>query len=123
MTTDRDTHVEDMTIRLLGGADLEAVRRLAERDSSVPPSMPLLGAATDGVLIAAITLDGSLETIADPFRPTADALVLLESRARQLQEAGSGRVGRRRRARRILPRGGSSLGGSPPGSGGRLLKL
>ncbi len=121
MTTVRDhTHAEHLTIRLLDLADRDDVRRLAERDSASLPSMPLLGAEVDGKLVAAITLDGRLETIADPFRSTADARGLLESRARQLHDAGGTR---RRRLRDVLahPRGG--LGGSPPGAGGRLLRL
>lgn len=119
-TVHNHTHTEHLTIRLLDLADREDVRRLAERDSAPLPSMPLLGAELDGKLIAAVTLDGRFETIADPFRATGDARRLLESRARQLHGPGGTR---RRRLRDLLahPRGG--LGGSPPGAGGRLLRL
>src|SRR5512139_4105347 len=122
MSTSEDTQTttEQLTIRLLDGADLAALRRLAERDSSPLPAFPLLGAELDGELIAAMPLDGGSGSIADPFRASADARALLERRARQLRGADSNSGGR---FRRLFPRGRGTLGGSPPGAGGRLLRL
>jgi hypothetical protein len=77
----------DLIIRYAAAADLEAaaaVRRLAELDEAPPPPAgPVLLAERAGRPIAARPLAGS-ETVADPFEPTADAVALLELRARQL---------------------------------------
>jgi hypothetical protein len=116
---------EPITIRPLTPGDGTALAGLAQRDSRRTPPEPLLGAEADGALVAAISIaDGRV--VADPFRPTADAVELLRLRARHLRQdpAPEGRLarlgralgGRRRRAS-------GALGGSPPGAGGRLLVL
>ncbi|HKJ35793.1 MAG TPA: hypothetical protein VKA36_04430 [Solirubrobacterales bacterium] len=75
----------EITIRMLTHEDLEAVRRVAERDSAPMPRLPLLGAESDGRLLAALGLGaGNPSAVADPFMRTAQAQRLLELRARQL---------------------------------------
>ena len=81
-----DTAVE---IRLLAATDAAELTRLAELDTTVPPRSPLLGGMVDGRLVAAHSL-ATGESIADPFRPTADIRSLLARRARELRGAGRG---------------------------------
>jgi hypothetical protein len=71
-----------ITIRLAGPADLEKVRRLAERDSSSLPAGDLLVALADGEMRAALNLAG--EAVADPFHPTDAIVSLLRTRVTQL---------------------------------------
>ncbi len=73
-------------IRAARGSDGPALRRLAELDSSVLPSGDLLIAETDDELVAALSVDTG-ETVADPFRPTADVVDLLAYRAKRLRDA------------------------------------
>lgn len=116
-----------IAVRMLGTDDRAEVLRLAGVDSSaVPNPADLLGAEVDGRLIATISLgDGS--TIADPFVATSAAVELLRLRSDQLGGArhGSGSGGRLRRVVDGLSRGHAhaALAGSPPGAGGRLLRL
>jgi hypothetical protein len=71
-------------IRMLGLDDGASVARLAELDTTEPPSSPLLGAIVDGRLLAAHSLATGM-SIADPFRHTAEIRSLLSERARQLR--------------------------------------
>jgi hypothetical protein len=76
------TTAPSVLIRAARGSDGPALRRLAILDSSVVPAGELLVAeAADGSMIAARSL-GTGESIADPFRPSADVLALLAVRAR-----------------------------------------
>lgn len=86
-------------IRAARGSDGEALERLAQLDSARVPAGELLVAESDGVIVAAHA-PASGATIADPFRPTATVVELLELRA-----AGIG-AGRRRRVAgpRLMPR-------------------
>ncbi len=113
-----------ITVRLLTGSDRVALKRLAGVDSTRAPECDeLLGAEVDGRLVAAVSLlDAGV--IADPFQPTAAAVELLRLRARQLR--GETPRPRRRRLRLSAMRrrpAPASLAGSPPGAGGRLLRL
>jgi hypothetical protein len=81
--TDRDK----IEIRLLGRADDAAVARLAQLDTASPPDSPLLGAIVDGRLLAAHSL-ATGESIADPFRHTAEIRTLLAERAGQVRRNG-----------------------------------
>ena len=102
----------EIAIRMLTEEDMEALTRLAERDSATVPPGRLLGASVNGRLVAAHSL-ATGESIADPFIPTEELQVLLSSRAFQLRGNGGGgllRRLRRRRARAALP-------SSPPGAG------
>lgn len=85
----------------------QAIERLAQLDSSPCPDGPLLVAAVDGEPVAALTLDGRT-VIADPFRPTAALVSLLEVRRSQISNV-TRRAERdtsivRRFAREVLPR-------------------
>jgi hypothetical protein len=74
-------------IRAARGSDGSDLDRLAALDSAHVPAGDLLVAETDGRLIAAIDPDSGA-VIADPFRPTADVVALLELRAQRLSGAG-----------------------------------
>ena len=75
-----------IVLRRARPADHAAVRRVAQLDSAKAPSSPTLIAEVDGEIVAAAPIDGGAP-VADPFRPTADVIVLLERRARQLRRA------------------------------------
>jgi hypothetical protein len=81
-----------ISIRPYADADAQAVRAVAERDSSMVPAGMLLVAELDGTVRAVLSLDTG-EAIADPFAATAALVDLLRTRARQL----SGRRAPRRR--------------------------
>jgi hypothetical protein len=73
-------------IRAARGSDGAALGRLAELDSARVPAGELIVAETDGTLVAAHSPDARA-TIADPFRPTADVVRLLEVRGAMLRAA------------------------------------
>lgn len=108
----------ELVVRMLDDADGPAVERLAELDSSELPAGRLLGANSDGKLIAALSLDDET-VIADPFRNTRGAVELLRLRAAQLRDS----EGRRRFRLPRLPRARGAIAGSPPGGGSNLLEL
>jgi hypothetical protein len=68
------------TIRRATQADTEALERLAQLDSRQPLSGDVLVALTGGSIIAALSIDQQ-RSIADPFRASAAALVVLRTRA------------------------------------------
>ena len=74
------TTAPSVLIRAARGSDGRALEALAELDSSSVPSGHLLVAEADGVMVAALA-PGTGERIANPFRPTADVVELLELRA------------------------------------------
>lgn len=80
---------EPIEIRMLGLEDGAAVARLAQLDTADAPPSPLLGAIVEGRLVAAHSV-ATGESVADPFRHTAQIRSLLAERARQV------RGGRRR---------------------------
>lgn len=73
----------DITIRRAVAADARAIERVAALDSATAPEGKLVVAEVDGCLVAAVPLDGG-RPVADPFRPTAEILRLLELRVAQL---------------------------------------
>lgn len=75
----------DVTIRPAAAADAAAVHRIAALDSRPVPAGELVVAEVDGEVLAALPIGGG-EAIADPFRPTAALLPLLELRALQLRD-------------------------------------
>lgn len=83
---------ETLTIRMAVPADVPALERLAQLDSARPPEqLPTLVAVADGDLCAALPLNGGT-AIANPFRPTAEIVAMLMTRAQQLQaQTPSGR--------------------------------
>jgi hypothetical protein len=76
------THTVDPTviIRAARGSDGVALENLARMDSQRPLAGDVLLAEQNGVIVAA--LDGE-RTVADPFRPTADLVALLQVHARR----------------------------------------
>ncbi len=83
--------LNDLTIRMSQPGDAAALRRLADLDSrrQVESGAHVL-AECQGELVAALPL-ASGAAIADPFRPTADVVRVLELRARQLRAAAQTR--------------------------------
>ena len=84
------TTAPSVLIRAARGSDGPALEALAGLDSAAVPAGSLLIAETDGELVAALGSGG--ERIADPFRPTADVIALLELRAGR-SRGGRGRDG------------------------------
>jgi hypothetical protein len=74
------TTAPSVLIRAARGSDGRAIARLAALDSAAVPAGDLLVAEADGQLVAARSLTTGA-AVADPFRPTADVLALLELRA------------------------------------------
>jgi hypothetical protein len=77
---------ESVLLRLTTIGDADAIERLAALDSAPAPDSRCVVAEIDGTLVAALPLRGG-NVIADPFKPTAHLVPLLELRAKQL--AGS----------------------------------
>ena len=73
-------------IRAARGSDGAALGRLAELDSARVPAGDLIVAEAEGALVAAHSPDAR-KTIADPFRPTADVVRLLEVRGAMMRAA------------------------------------
>ena len=71
-------------IRAARRTDGMALGRLAGLDSARVPRGELLVAETDGALVAAHS-PAAHATIADPFRPTADVVRLLELRGAMMR--------------------------------------
>src|SRR5215213_4814415 len=67
-----------VVIRAARGSDGDALEGLARLDSQRPLAGDVLVAEQDGALVAALAGD---RVIADPFRPTADVIALLNVRA------------------------------------------
>ncbi|HKH40307.1 MAG TPA: hypothetical protein VKA41_00470 [Solirubrobacterales bacterium] len=84
--------MSDLSLRICGEADHDALRKLAQRDSAEMPPGRLLAVQAGEGLLAAISLESG-EVIADPFVPTADAVELLRRRAWQI--GGAARPGPR----------------------------
>jgi hypothetical protein len=99
-----------ITIRAAGPQDVDALRRLAQRDSRAVPEDEMLVAQVDGEARAAVSL-ATGEVIADPFHRTEELVYILNVRRSQL----GGETGRRRRSlKRLLGSRGSS---APPPAG------
>ena len=88
-----------LRIRQARHADAAALERLASLDSSRAPRGDVLLAEVGDELWAAFSLDDG-HHIADPLRPSADAVLMLAQRGRQLRRDERRRVhGRRARVR------------------------
>jgi hypothetical protein len=83
---------DSIVIRPFADSDAQAVRAVAQRDSSVVPAGMLLVAEVGGRVRAVLSLHTG-EVIADPFAPSKEVVDLLRARARQL----NGRPPRHRR--------------------------
>jgi hypothetical protein len=77
----------EIAIRMATPADEATLLRLAELDSALPIGGEVLIADADRIPVAAHAL-AERRTIADPFRPTAGIVELLEARAENLRRAG-----------------------------------
>ena len=73
-----------LTIRQATFADLAAVATLAELDSSTPPRGDVLLAEVGEELWAAYSMDTGGH-VADPLRPSANAVLILAERGAQLR--------------------------------------
>ncbi len=79
-----------LTIRRLDHeVDRAALERVAGRDAAAMPEGELIGAELDGALVAAMSIANGY-VVADPFAPTAEAVVLLRRRAEQIGAAQGG---------------------------------
>ena len=76
-----------LRIRQARHSDAAAVERLAALDSSHAPRGEVLLAEVGDELWAAFSLEDG-HHVADPLRPSADAVLLLGQRARQLSRRG-----------------------------------
>jgi hypothetical protein len=74
-----------ITVRPACAADAAALRRLAGRDSARIPEGPLLVAARDDAILAALSLETGAH-VADPFEPTADLVAMLRTHAAAMPE-------------------------------------
>jgi hypothetical protein len=93
---------EDVVVRRFAERDIDAIRRLAALDSKSVPVGGVLVAERAGELVAALPLDGG-EALADPFKPTADVVTLLQRKASELRIDSGTRVARWGRLH--MPRG------------------
>jgi hypothetical protein len=80
-------HDADLTLRRARTEDAAALRRVAERDSTIPPRGESLVAEVDRTIVAWLELE-SRRVAADPFQPTAAVVRLLRERAGQLHMPG-----------------------------------
>jgi hypothetical protein len=74
---------EPVVLRLSGVRDDDALERLAQLEGRPAPAGRHVVAEIEGTVVAALPL-GPGPLLADPFRPTAHLVRLLERRARQL---------------------------------------
>jgi hypothetical protein len=79
------------TVRFAYPDDESGLRRLAALDSQPALTGPALVVEVDGELWAAVSLGGEPRAVADPFRPTAELVVLLRERAERLTHRGRDR--------------------------------
>jgi hypothetical protein len=87
-----------LRIRQARHADAAALERLASLDSSRAPRGDVLIAEVGDELWAAFSLEDG-HHIADPLRPSADAVLMLAQRGRQLRREGRRRAHGRARLR------------------------
>jgi hypothetical protein len=88
--------VAPLTIRKATFADVAAIATLAELDSAPAPHGDVLLAEVGDELWAALSVDDG-HAVADPLRPSAEAVQVLAQRRRQLRRA------RRPRSHRLGP--------------------
>ena len=83
-----------LRIRQARQADASALERLAQLDSSQVPVGDVLLAEVGEELWAALSLEDG-HAIADPLRPSADAVLILAERSSQLHRVAAPPVARR----------------------------
>ena len=102
-------HTDTIVMRAARPADVGALDRLAQLDSSAPVAQPALVAEVEGHLRAALPIAGG-RAVADPFERTTEVVALLEARAARLR----GHDSRRERGLRLLRRrGAAAVAGRP----------
>jgi hypothetical protein len=74
---------ESVLLRMTTVGDAEAIERLAALECMPEPDCRCIVAEVDGTIVAALPLRGG-KVMADPFRPTAHLVPLLELRVKQL---------------------------------------
>ena len=79
----RRNEKEPVLLRLTTVSDSDAIERLALLEGMPEPDSRCVVAEIDGKVVAALPLRGG-KVLADPFRPTAHLIPLLELRAKQL---------------------------------------
>ena len=87
-----------LRIRQAHNADADALARLASLDSSRAPRGDVLLAEVGDELWAAFSLEDG-HHVADPMRPSADAVLMLAQRGRQMYRDERGRSHGRGRTR------------------------
>jgi hypothetical protein len=73
-------HASPLTLRVAQPDDAPAVQRLAQLDSSRPPSGRVLLAVVGSEPVAALAVETGA-VVANPFRPTADVVAVLRQAA------------------------------------------
>ena len=79
-----------ITLRYSKDGDRERIAELAELDGRPAPSGEALLAEAEGRLVAAVGMSDDA-VVADPFRPTADVVELMQMRVEQDHERRYGR--------------------------------
>ena len=74
---------EPVLMRRSTGADCARIRVLARLDDKRLPTGPFVVAEVSGEIVAAVSLTTGT-VVADPFRPTSDAVAMLRLRAAQM---------------------------------------
>jgi hypothetical protein len=89
-----------VTVRPYQARDAHALQRFAEMDGGQVPAEPILVAEIDGKVLAARSVL-TRQTLADPSRPTAELVKLLDLRSVHLRHVADGGVPRPHRMRRF----------------------
>jgi hypothetical protein len=84
--------IRDVVLRLCRGGDGPALERLALLESRSLPRGSFVVAEVGGELVAAAPLGEPGPAFADPFRPTAAIVRLIELRRAQIHRAETGRT-------------------------------
>jgi hypothetical protein len=92
---------EPVLLRLTTVGDTEAIGRLAALDGMPVPDSRCVVAEIGGEIVAALPLRGG-KVMADPFRPTAHLIPLLELRATQIAGQARHRTGLRGLVRALV---------------------
>jgi hypothetical protein len=87
MSTTTSPHSEPVTMRRAATGDAARIRELALLDNKRLPAGPFLVADVAGEVVAAVSLSSG-SVVADPFRPTADAVAMLHLRLTQMATVG-----------------------------------
>ena len=77
-------HTEPFLMRRATIADAARLRELARLDDKRLPAGPFIVAEVPGEVVAAVSLSSGT-IVADPFRPTSDAVAMLRLRALQVR--------------------------------------